>query len=889
MLNYYNLSYNDTIKELKSNSQTGLSPSEVKTRQNKYGENKLTEKEKINPFILFINQFKSFIIYILIFAVIISFISKEYTEAIIILIILVFNAVFGFLQEYRAEKSIEALRKISALKTRVLRNEQIIQIDVSELVPGDIVILEEGDKIPADCRIIECKNLSVEEAALTGESVPVSKQVDEIKGNLTVADRKNMLFSGTIITKGKGRAIVTSIAMETEIGKIANLLNTTENEMTPLQKKLEQFGKWVASATLAICAIIFIVGVTKDGYLPLLFSGQFSEFVFASKDWFLTAISLAVAAVPEGLPAIVTIALALGVKAMVKKNALIRKLPSVETLGETTVICTDKTGTLTKNQMTVRKVWTIDSECEIDGIGYNPQGTLSKKIDNLIFRIGLLCNSASLLKEKNLWKITGDPTEGALLVSAKKADFNLDETNKLWKKIDEEPFDSDRKLMSTINENSKTKEKIVHTKGAPEQVLKICKKILDNGKIRNINDSDKKAILKQNENYASSALRVLGFAYKIYNSKEKNESNLIFVGLQAMIDPPHLDVKEAIAKCNTAGIKVIMITGDNKITAAAIGKEIGIVGESMNGEDFAKLSESEKKKIIKKIRIFARVEPIHKMQIVKLLQEQGEVVAMTGDGVNDAPAIKAADMGIAMGINGTDVAKESSEMILLDDKFTSIVNAVEEGRGIYENIKKFVNYLFSSNLAEVLLIFFAIVLGLPLPMTAIMLLWLNLVTDGLPALALSADPKSDKLMSKPPKKASEGIMDKEMMFHVVYVGILITIAILALIVWAQNKGFSLEKIQTIAFTAIIVMELVRLQAIRTEYNLGPFSNPYLVWAVCISLILQLIVIYTPINIFFGTVFLGFTDWTMILGATLIVFLLNTLGNFIQDKYHFFEN
>lgn len=890
-MNYYNKTCSQVLEELKSNQETGLTQKEAKKRLNENGLNKLDEKKNINPLILFLNQFQSFIIYILIFAVIISFISHEYVEATIILIILIFNAVFGFIQEYNAEKSIQALKQLQALKTTVIREGKKDLIDSINLVPGDIIFLEEGNQIPADCRLLDEKLLQTSEAALTGESTSVSKHIEPIKGEVVIADRKNMIFSGTNVAKGKAIAIVISTGMQTQIGHIANMLNNTIDNQTPLQKKLESFGKWVGGITLLICALIFVVGVYKDGLFIYLFSGQYSTFLTLANDWFLTAISLAVAAVPEGLPAIVTIALAIGVKKMLSKNALIRKLPSVETLGETTIICSDKTGTLTKNQMTVKRIFTINSEAEVEGIGYNPHGSISKKINEMIFRIGNVCNDSTLIKNKGLWEITGDPTEGALIVSSKKAKYDYKKERKIWKKIDELPFDSERKLMTTINENINTKIAQVYTKGAPENILEICTHILDKDKVRLITKQDKENILNKNKEYALDALRVLGFAYKPYhkNRKEKFESNLVFVGLQAMIDPPHEDVKESIEKCHSAGIRVIMITGDNKHTAKGIANRIGIEGESINGIDFANLTKRQKLETLKNTNIFARVEPIHKRQIVEILQEQGEIVAMTGDGVNDAPAIQKADMGIAMGINGTDVAKQSSEMILLDDKFTSIVNAIEEGRGIYRNIKKFVNYLFSSNLAEVMVIFFAILLGMPLPMTAIMLLWLNLITDGLPALALSVDPNNNDLMKKPPKSATEKIMDKAMMFNVVYVAILITIAILSLFSWANGHYDSnLEKMQTIAFTAIIVMELVRLQAIRSEYNLGLFSNMYLIYAVIASLGLQLLVIYSPLNQFFGTTFLNLVDWAMIFIATFIVYILNKIGHDLRNKFRWFE-
>ncbi len=895
-MQFYKEPTSKVLEFLKTDVKTGLTDAKVTSRKQIYGENVLEQKKKISPLVIFFNQFRSFIIYILLFAVIVSLLAQEYVDSIVILSILVFNALFGFIQEYRAEKAIEALKKLSALKARVRRNGDVIMIDTKDVVPGDILVLEEGDKIPADARIIESVSLQTLEASLTGESTPVSKISDLLKGDLTIADRKNMVFAGTAITKGRGVAVVVETAMKTQIGKIAGMINEAPDKMTPLQKKLEAFGKWVGILTLLICAGIFLTGIIKDGIISLLFAGEFIAFIVAAKEWFLTAIALAVAAVPEGLPAIVTISLALGVRRMIQRNALIRKLPSVETLGETTVICSDKTGTLTKNEMTVRKAMYDMQDISVSGEGYATQGSIimnKKEIPEhakMLFKCGVLCNNATLDKGKAT--ITGDPTEAALLVSAEKAGFDHAKMIAEWKRTHEEPFDSNRKMMSTVVVDPKSKKSFVFTKGAPESVLERCDSMLVGGKVRKLTPKQKEAILAKNTEFASKALRVLAFAYKEYRKTGGIESKLVFIGLQGMIDPPRPEVKESVARCKTAGIRAIMITGDNINTAQAIAHEIGIEGEAINGVDFNKLTPNEQYRLVRKISIFARVEPQHKMRIVELLQRNGEVVAMTGDGVNDAPALKKADMGVAMGIKGTDVSKEASDMVLQDDNFASIVNAVEEGRGIYQNIQKFVNYLLSSNLAEVLIIFFAIVFSMPLPMTAIMLLWLNLVTDGLPALALSVDTHSKNLMNKPPKKQTK-IMDRSMMFNIIYVAVLITIAVLILFYWADaayadlDEAMHLMKMQTIAFTALIVMEFARLQAIRSEYKIGTFSNKYLILAVAASLGLQLAVIYTPLASFFGTVALNLTDWLYIVGATIAVFILTMIGVKIKNKMKWF--
>lgn len=889
-MEFYNQSTKEVLTQLKVSPEKGLSDQQASQRLQEHGPNQLQQKNKVNPLLIFLNQFKSFIIYILLFAVVIALLAREYIDSIVIITILVFNAFFGFIQEYRAEKAIEALKKLTALKARVLRNGKVIHIETKEIVPGDILILEEGDKIPADARILESVLLQTLESSLTGESTPVSKLVDSLKGNLSVADRQNMVFSGTAITSGHGKAIVVSTGMKTEIGKIANLLDKTEDTQTPLQKKLGSFGKWIGIFTILVSIIVFITGVIKEQIYTYLFNGQILEFLFHSKEWLLTAVALAVAAVPEGLPAIVTIALALGVRRMVKRHALIRKLPSVEALGSTTVICSDKTGTLTKNEMTVRKAFFDNSDLEISGEGYSTTGKISPITKNatLLFRCGALCNNATL----NNNSITGDPTEASLLVSAEKAGLSHKDLQKSWKRIEEIPFTSERKIMSTINQDPKSKKKYVFTKGAPEIVLKCCDRIIVDNKIRKLTSKQKTAILEKNKTLASQALRVLGFAYKEHSSKNA-ESKLIFIGLQGMIDPPRPEVKFSVSKCKTAGIRPVMITGDNLHTAEAIAHEIGIDGNSINGADFQKLSEKEKLKLLNSTSIFARVEPSHKMEIVSLLQKKGEIVAMTGDGVNDAPALKKADIGIAMGIKGTDVSKESSDMILEDDNFSTIVNSVEEGRGIYQNIQKFINYLLSSNLAEVLIIFLAILLSLPLPMTAIMLLWLNLVTDGLPALALSVDKHSKNLMQQKPKRNSK-IMDRSMAFNIIYVAILITIAVLWLFLWAKSyyatlpEAENIMKMQTIAFTALIVMEFARIQAIRSEYKTGIFSNKWLILAVAASLSLQLAVIYTPLSNFFGTLPLSLLDWTYIIGATIAVLILNLIGVKIKNRIKWFQ-
>lgn len=860
--------YQKTKKEvlnLFDSSEKGLSNVEAEQRLKEHGLNELKETKKINPLKIFLVQFKSFIVYILIIAVIVSiFIGyHEYStnggnlllhmaEAIAIFSILIINAIIGFIQEYRAEKSIDALKKLATPKAKVIRNQKTIEIDSKFLVPGDIIIIQEGDKIPADARIIYSKNLEIQESSLTGESNSTSKFSSTINKEVPIADQKNMLFSSTIAVRGYAKAIVIKTGMETQIGKIAELIQETKEELTPLQLKLKKLGKTLGIATIIICLVVFITGILRGGT-----SYENISIVF------LIAISLAVAAIPEGLPAVVTISLALGVKRMLKKNVLMRSLPCVETLGATTVICSDKTGTLTRNEMTVRKVYVDKQEIDVEGNGYSKIGRFLKKTINLplLLKIGTLCNDSAIQKNKAI----GDPTESALIISASKLGLEKEFLEKTSPRIDEIPFSSERKLMSTLHQTKN--EKYLYTKGAPDVLLNICSHIKIKDKIKKLTEKDKQEILEKNNQFANNALRVLGFAYKKTNNLK--EEGLIFVGLQAMQDPPRHGVKKDIAKCNQAGIKVVMITGDHKLTAEAVAREIGLTGKSITGEEIEKNLHN-----IENISIYARVAPNHKMQIISALKKAGHIVAMTGDGVNDAPALKKADIGISMGIKGTDVAKEASDLILTDDRFGSIVNAVKEGRGIYINIKKFVNYLLSSNLGEILIIFIASLLGWPLPLLALQILWINLITDGLPALALGIDPISKGIMSLKPRDPKEHIVSKNMSAKIILMGILICIATLTLF----NQYLpDLDKARTIAFTSLVVFELVRVYMVRAQYKLNALSNKYLIGAVIISILLQLIVVYSPLNMIFQTTPLSMFEWLYIALAAIIMFIIGTIA------------
>lgn len=859
----YTFSAYEAFKTLKT-SEKGLTSHEAEERLHYYGLNELKAEEGVHPLKVLLEQFSSPLVWTLIAALVISIFLYEYIDAVVISIIIILNALLGFAQEYRAEKAIEALKKMASLKARVLRNGREIKIDSKEVVPGDVILLETGDKIPADARLFEIHSLQTQEAPLTGESQPVSKILEPLGEKTLLADRKNMAYSSTVVSSGRGKAVVMATGMSTEVGKIAQLIKESREKQTPLQKKLRNLGKYLTAGVVIIAVVVFLAGI---------FSGQ------NASDMLLMAIALAVAAIPEGLPAVITISLAIGVQQMIKRNVLVRKLPSVETLGCVDVICTDKTGTLTHNQMTVTKIWTNNTIYEVTGSGYHPKGTFT--VDNKLanpeplhklLKIGALCSNAKLTGRDSKREVEGDPTEAALIVSAEKAGFESEEINKNEPRIDEIPFSSERRMMTTIHKTSEGN--VSFTKGAPEVIINLCDKILVNGRVQRLDRQKKNELLKQNESFAKEALRVLGFAYKELGSaykegsdKNNAEDNMIFVGLQAMIDPPREEVKDSIRKCHEAGIRVIMITGDQIATAKAIAEKLGIKGEAVSGHELENIRNLEAE--IKRINIFARVNPEHKLDIVKALKKNGHVVAVTGDGINDAPALKKADIGIAMGITGTDVAKEASDMILTDDNFASIVNAVEEGRGIFDNIRKFVNYLLSSNFGEICIILFASLFGLPLPLTAIQILWVNLVTDGLPATALSKDSYSKEIMKRKPRPAKENILSKELSWDIAIFGGLM--GIFSLILFWLYQGSGLMKAQTIVFTSLVLFELVRVQIIRMDYKLKIFSNKWLIAAIALSIFLHILIIYSPAAAWFKTAPLSLIDWGIIILASLLLF------------------
>lgn len=845
------------FNETGSAPQKGLSVEEAQKRVGEKGANTLPRKGKVSWWKLLFSQFSSLIIWLLIGAAIVAGLLGEAVDAWAIIAIVIFNALLGFFQEFRAENSLEALQKLSSPSSKVIRDGILKLIPSEEIVVGDLILLEAGDRVPADGRLIDLAHLSVNEASLTGESVPVQKTSEILEQETSLSDRKNMVFRGTTIAAGKGHVVVTATGIGTEIGKIAQELLEEKKEQTPLQLKLDRLGKMLVYLCLVIVLVVFILG---------LFRGL--EIV----DMLLVALSLAVAAIPEGLPAAVTISLSIGVRKMAEQHALVRRLSSVETLGSTQVICTDKTGTLTQSEMTVKRLFVDGQIHDISGTGYDPQGKIASTSPSMekALEIGVLCNTANVLNEEGRWICAGDPTECALLTAGYKGGVDREALTQNFPIYDEIPFDSDRKMMSVvIKENG---EKVFYIKGAPDVLLDRSSMMLMDGREVLIN---RELFEDANSKLAGEAYRVLGVAYQP-DAQKGEERDLVFVGLFAMIDPPRPEVKQAIAECQRAGIQTLMVTGDHKVTAEAIAKELGMnVKGAVTGKELEQLSDEQ----IPNVTVFSRISATHKLRIIKALQEREVVTAMTGDGVNDAPAIKAADIGIAMGVTGTDVTKESSDMIILDDNFASIVHAVKQGRGIYDNIVKFVSYLLSSNIAEILVIFIAMLLGMTgpdgtafIPLLPVQLLWMNLVTDGFPAISLALDPIDPRAMSRPPRPRREEILNRRFSLFIISISILVTAGALAACFWGLQKGVAFA--QTMTFTTLIVLELIRAQMIRRQYRLSLFSNPYLLAALASSLLLQLAVVYIPpLEAIFGTVPLDLKDWGVIAGISFVLWWL----------------
>jgi P-type Ca2+ transporter type 2C len=901
-LNWHTLTIDRTLAQLETDDRTGLTESQIIDRQQKFGANELVAAASRQWWQILLDQFTNIMLVMLLVVAIVSGIfdfmeiqagktsGLPFKDTIAILSIVILNGVLGYLQESRAEQALAALKRMAAPQVRVLRDTRISEIDGRELVPGDLIYLEAGDRLAADARLIEAVQLQIRESALTGEATATSKTADtELAAESPLGDRINLVYQGTEITTGRGVAVVTATGMNTELGKIAALLQGVENQPTPLQQKLMHLGNVLVMGALSIVALTII-----GGMLPDLLRGSFNLDTF--KGLVKTSLSVAVAVVPEGLPAVITITLAMGTQRMVKRQALIRKLPAVETLGGVTIICSDKTGTLTQNKMVVQQVATLTAEYQVGGEGYIPNGEFQlngKSIEPLADPAlkGLLwgcalCNDAVLQYTDNQWQILGDPTEGALLVLAHKA--GIEATAQSYPRVQEYPFDSDRQRMSIICEQSPYY--LLFAKGSPESILDRSTHTLVEDRYVELGTIDRQKIHAQNARLATQGLRVLGFAYRYFPDlpdADKAESELIWVGLVGMLDAPRPEVRDAVATCKTAGIRTMMITGDHPLTAIAIGTDLGITqtdSQVVSGNEIAQMDDATLGQTIDRINVYARVAPEHKLRIVKALQQQGELVAMTGDGVNDAPALKQADIGVAMGITGTDVSKEASDMVLLDDNFSSIVAAVEEGRIVYTNIRRFIKYILGSNIGEILTIAAAPLIGLGgVPLSPLQILWMNLVTDGIPAVALALEPGEPDVMQRPPFQPSESIFARGLGAYIIRIGLVFGVVTIGLMKWAFDRTHAVDypgdpdTWKTIVFTTLCIAQMGHALAVRSVNKLvieiNPFSNPLLLWAILGTILLQLAVVYIPLlRSFFGTHPLSLFELGVCFGCSLLIFI-----------------
>ncbi len=908
--------YSKTVEETMSALQVtpqGLTSQDSQERLTKYGLNEIKKEKSRSPIKLLLGQFTNVLMVILIVAIALSFFVGEATDAFMILAIVIASAVLGFSQEYRSEKAVEALKKMTAPTASVLRDNKEVKIPSSQLVPGDIIFLYTGDKVPADARLLETSMMKTDEASLTGESAPVDKSTLPLPEKTSLNDRHNLVFTGTIVVYGRGKAAVTYTGMNTEFGKIAEMVQASPKEQTPLEKRMNGVGKWIGILAIIVSLSVGTVGVIVE-HRPIL-------------DMILWAISLAVAAVPEALPAIITGALAIGMYRMAKVNTIVKRLPAVETLGSTSVICSDKTGTMTKGEMTVQHIYVNDQTIKVTGIGYAPQGEFQSEAraiqpdENLrmLLKVAALCNDSNLEKDpkSGKWTVKGDPTEGALVVAAEKAEIAKTELEKQEPRIAEVPFSSERKRMTTIH--AVEGKKVAYMKGAPEIVLERCSKIFLEGRVQALTNELREKYYKVTETMALQALRNLGFAYKelpdyIGQFEEEMEEGFVFVGIIGMIDPPRPEVKDAITICKNAGIRVVMITGDHQLTATAVAKELNLIGEKeqegqvLMGQELEAMTDEQFARVVEKVVVYARVAPEHKMRIVMAWKKKGEVVAMTGDGVNDAPALKMSDIGIAMGISGTEVSKEAADMVLADDNFASIVKAVREGREIFDNIKKYLTYLLQCNIMEILVMFFAVVsvpylarilspgsdVGLvnsaALALTAVQILWINLVTDGLPAIALGVDPGDPDLMQRKPRKPSESVFSKDVKVYLttvpIFMSILLLLAFFSHMPWESN--FRLLEARTQLLTAMIVMELAVAISCRSlkypVFKVGPFKNKYLWYAVLSSFGLQLVILYVPgLQVLFDVHSPELVDWAIAGLFAGAVFAALEIGKYLASR------
>ena len=880
---WYTLTVEDSLKRLES-GPLGLSSAEAEKRLAEFGPNELLAQGRVSAWSILLEQFKNVLIIILLLATALSAFLGHGVEAIAITVIVLFAVILGFIQEFRAERAIEALREMAAPAATVIRDGSDRRLPAHDLVPGDLIILSTGDKVPADARLIEAVNLQTVEAALTGESAPVEKHSGPLQEEtLPTADQRNMAFAGTAVTYGRGRALIVATGMGTEFGKIARMLEEVDTAKTPLQKNLDRIGKSLARAAFAVVFVIVALG---------LFRGQ--PFV----EMLIFGVALAVAVVPEALPAVVTISLALGVKRMVRRNALIRRLPAVETLGSTSVICSDKTGTLTKDEMTVRRLYVAGQMIEVSGTGYEPHGSFSANGAggqtpeplSMLLRAAALASDArvELKNGSNTWEVKGDPTEGALVVVAAKAGLNKLELDAQFSRISEIPFTAETKRMTTLHRTSDGV--VAYAKGAPEVIVQSCVSILTDTGVEPLDEARRTDVLERARLMAGEALRVLAVAYKPQATVEDAESEMTLLGLAGMIDPPRPEAKAAVRKCEEAGIKVMMITGDHPLTAMAVAEELGLTrrGRVVDGAELEAMDDSQLEREVESIEVCARVSPAHKLRVVTALQNRGQVVAMTGDGVNDAPALKKADIGIAMGITGTDVSKEAAAMTLTDDNFASIVAAVEEGRGIFSNIKKYLMYLLSSNIGEIGLMAGATLAGLPLPLSAVQILYVNLATDGLPALALAVDPPERGLMQRPPRDSRTGIFTRPVVLLMLAGGVWSAIVNLGLFVWALNSGRGIQEAMTMTFVSLVLIQFFKAYNFRSDRHSvlrDPFANKWLNLAIVWELILLGLILYVPVlEVTFGTVALPVWDWVIIVAAALTVSPVLELTKWIERRW-----
>lgn len=875
--NWHTLSADETLDRLDT-TPDGISTEEAERRRQAFGSNELKAEDKVSPYIVFLNQFRSPLIYILLIATLLSFISGHIIDGLVILVVVILNSIVGFLQEYKAERALDALKKLAALRSAVIRDGEELEIDSSYIVPGDIVMLEAGDKVPADGRLLEAVNLKVDEAALTGESVPVEKHTAPLPSDTPLAERRNLAYSGTIAVYGRGKMAVFSTGMNTEIGKIASEVAAEPHRQTPVQQKLSRLAGYLGIAGLLIAVAIIIAGLYRR--LELL-------------DLFFLGVAAAVSFIPEGLPAVITIVLAVGVQRMARNCAVIRKLPAVETLGSATVICSDKTGTLTKNEMTVKLVYTADSQFTVTGEGYAPEGAFyegTKKISpeehsglKCLLSAFILCSDARLHLEEGIWKIIGDPTEGALVVAGEKMGLKKHELEAEQRRIDEIPFDSDKRYMATLHTFNDGR-KIAYIKGAPEKIIGMSDKYLLHEKPAQLTSDIAAEFAGRDAEMAANALRVLAVAYKDFPPETTDiehpdiESGLVFIGAAGMIDPPREEAKEAIRLAKEAGIRVIMVTGDHPDTARTIAELLGLLEEGMRvvpGRAMDSMSDEQLAETIEHIAVFARAEPQHKIRIIRALKQRGHIVAMTGDGVNDAPALKASDIGIAMGITGTDVSKEAADMVLLDDNFSSIVAAVREGRNIFANIRRVVTYLLATNTGEIALYLLTILVGLPIPLIPVQILWINLVTDGFNTIPLSLEPGEPGILQERPRNPREPIITRSMAYRIAFLSSFMLIGTFILFYWALGYT-EIDRARTYAFVTTALFQIFNVLNIRSSkysiFSTGFFSNPYLILGAIISIIAQIASVHVG---FFQTVFrtvpLNLNEWALMVAVSSIIF------------------